>query len=976
MHVLHPAGAVATIVILLKKTALYIISAVMAPALWSAVDGVCAALRSDATFCADIHDTKADTSMVSAQAVSLTPVSVLRPPHKTGLLLPDSTTELYATSLVDSAVRTSHADTTVVDTAAVSHISDSLPRRPRRVVRRKVDLDNAVAFASKDSMVMIRRDSAIMYGESTVSYGDFKLNAAEIDMDLRDNTVYAVSTTDTAGEEIGKPVFTEGGTDYAAHNMRYNFKTRKGILYDVLTQQGEGFLQGGVTKKDSAGVYYFQNGKYTTCDDHDCPHFYFQITKGKMHPGKNVVTGPTYLVLAGLPLPVAVPFGYFPFTETYSSGVIFPTFGDDYNRGFYLRDGGYYFAINQNMDLALTGEVYTKGSWGLSARSRYVKRYRYSGSFNISYLKTILGDKGLPDYSKQTNFQVLWSHSQDAKANPNMSLSASVNFATSGYTRNDLNSYYSSAFTENTKSSSVNLTYRIPNSKWSFSAALNLSQRTQDSTISVSFPNLTVTMSQLAPFKRKRAVGAERWYEKIKMSYSGQLQNSLTARQDQFFQKSLIKDWRNGMKHTIPISATFSVFKYINVTPSMSITDRMYTSKVRRQWDPNAAVEVCDTSYSFYNVWDFNASIGLDTRIYGFFQPMKFLGDKVKMIRHVMTPSISFSGAPDFGSSFFGYYGSYDRPGPNGEIQQVTYSRFPNGLFGVPGRGKTGSLSFSLANNLEMKVKSDNDSTGEKKISLIENFTISQSYNFAADSLNWSNINTSMLLRITKGFNLNLAAVWDVYTYQLNEYGNPVRVNIPRWKAGKGIGRLSSTGTSFSYTFNNDTFKRKSKDKNKNKNSRDNEPPPSPDDRYASANGDDGEDENLGAEFDRDGYMKWTVPWSLSVNYSIGYSYGDFNKEKMEYNGKITQNLSFSGNIRPTKNWNFSFSASYNFDTHKLAYMNCNISRDLHCFTMRASFVPVGPYKSYNFHISVKSSLLSDFKYDKRSSLSNGVTWY
>lgn len=320
----------------------------MAPALWSAVDGVCAALRSDATFCADIHDTKADTSMVSAQAVSLTPVSVLRPPHKTGLLLPDSTTELSATALVDSAVRTSHADTTAVDTAAVSHISDSLPRRPRRVVRRKVDLDNAVAFASKDSMVMIRRDSAIMYGESTVSYGDFKLNAAEIDMDLRDNTVYAVSTTDTAGEEIGKPVFTEGGTDYAAHNMRYNFKTRKGILYDVLTQQGEGFLQGGVTKKDSAGVYYFQNGKYTTCDDHDCPHFYFQITKGKMHPGKNVVTGPTYLVLAGLPLPVAVPFGYFPFTETYSSGVIFPTFGDDYNRGFYLCDGGYYFAINQN----------------------------------------------------------------------------------------------------------------------------------------------------------------------------------------------------------------------------------------------------------------------------------------------------------------------------------------------------------------------------------------------------------------------------------------------------------------------------------------------------------------------------------------------------------------------------------------------------------------------------------------------------
>ena len=569
---------------------------------------------------------------------------------------------------------------------------------------------------------------------------------------------------------------------------------------------------------------------------------------------------------------------------------------------------------------------------------------------------------------------MLWSHTQDAKANPSLSLSASVNFTTSGYTRNDLNSYYSPSFTENTKSSTINVGYRFPNSKWSINASMNVSQRTQDSTLSVSFPNFSISLSQVSPFKRKRAVGAEKWYEKIRLSYQGQFQNSLTAKQNVFFKKSLIKDWRNGMRHSIPISATFNVFNYLNLTPSINITDRMYTQKVRRQWDPNASVEVCDTSYSFYNVYDFNASVSLDTKIYGFYKPLPFLGDKVKMIRHVLTPSISFSGAPDFGSSFFGYYGRYMRPNRNGEMEEQVYSYFPNSLFGVPGRGKQGALSVSLANNLEMKVKSDNDSIGEKKISLIENFTISQSYNFAADSMNWSNINTSLLLRLTKGFNLNLSATWDVYTYQLNEYGQPVRVNVPRWKCGKGLGRLSSTGTSFSYTFNNDTFTRKKKNDNGTGDS--NNRTQSNNRQIDPGRLDDEESGEEEMQLGRDGYMPWSVPWSLTVNYSIGYGYGDFDYKKLEYKGRITQNLSFSGNIRPTKNWAFNFTASYNFDTHKLAYMNCNITRDLHCFAMRASFVPVGPYKSYTFSIAVKSSMLSDLKYDKRSSMSNGVTWY
>lgn len=847
--------------------------------------------------------------------------------------------------------------------------------RRSRIVRDKVDLEGVVDFKSTDSMLIIRRDSAFMYGESTVKYGSIQLDAEQIEMDLSDNTVYAVGREDSVGEVIGSPIFNDNGTEYEAKTMRYNMSTEKGFITNVITQQGEGYLTGGTTKKSGEKDFFVKDGRYTTCDDHECPHFYMQLTKAKVRPGKNIVTGPAYMVLAGLPLPLAVPFGYFPFTDSYSSGIIVPTFGDDYNRGFYLSNGGYYFAINDNIDAAITGEIYTKGSWGLQAQSNYVKRYKYSGNFHVNYLKTIYGEKGDPDYSTQTNFQIIWSHTQDPKANPNMNLSASVNFSTSGYSRNDLNSYYSSAFTENTKSSTVNMTYRIPNSKWSFSTTFNVSQRTQDSTLAVSFPNLTVSMSQLYPFKRKKRAGDEKWYEKIKMSYSGQLQNSLTAKQNQFFKKSLIKDWRNGMRHEIPISATFNLFNYLNITPSIRLTDRMYTSKVKRHWDEARGIEVCDTNYSFYNVYDFSTSLSLDTKIYGFFQPLGFLGKKIKMIRHVLTPSVSFNYAPDFGSPFFGYYGQYQYTGANGEALVKRYSYFPNALYGVPSEGKNGSLSYSLSNNLEMKVKSDADSTGEKKISLIENLSISQSYNFAADSMNWSDINTSLLLRLTKGFNLNLSATWDVYTYQLNSYGNPVRVNKPRWTVGKGLGRLRSTGTSFSYTFNNDTFKRK-KDKSGKKDDNSAEDQPENGDTYARRQRDRKSGNDSGGEFDADGYMKWNVPWSLSVNYSIGYSYGAFNKQKMEYDSRITQNLSFSGNIQPTKNWNFSFSASYNFDTHKLAYMNCNIGRDLHCFTMSASFVPVGPYKSYNFHISVKSSLLSDLKYDKRSSRSNGITWY
>ena len=852
-----------------------------------------------------------------------------------------------------------------------------------RIDRSKVDIETAVTFSASDSLVLEGLNNAYLYGDGTVEYQDFKLNSAQIRMELDSSTVYAAGIADTAGVVQGQPVFKDKSGEYESETMKYNFKTERGYITGVITEQQDGFLQGGRAKRMDDGSFYVEDGKYTTCDDHENPHFYFHLTRAKVRPDKDVVTGPGYMVLADVPLPLALPFGYFPFSKKYSSGVIFPSFGDDYNLGFYLRDGGYYFAINDNVDLALTGELYTKGSWGLSGHLNYVKRYRYRGTFDISFLNTVYGDKGAPDYQKMRNFQVVWSHSQDAKANPNLNFSASVNFATSGYSRNDLNSYYNSSFTENTKSSTVNMTYRFPSSKWSLSATANIAQRSQDSTLQVSFPNLTVTMSQTAPFKRKKSVGGEKWYEKIKMSYSGRFQNSLTSGQDEFFKKNLIKDWKNGIQHSLPISATFSLFKYINVSPSISINDRMYTSKIRRQWDTQASREVQDTTYGFYNIFDFNVSMGFDTKIYGFWKPMKFLGDKVQMIRHVLTPTVSFGWNPDFGNPGWGIYNYYYYTDQAGNQQRRDYSYFSHGIFNVPGRGKSGVVSVNLANNLEMKVKSDKDSTGVKKISLIENLSLSESYNFAADSLRLSPLQANIMLRLVKNFNLNINSTWDPYVYKLNSSGTPVQVNRLRIQEGKGLYRLSSAGTSFSYTFNNDTFRRK-KDNENNKDRDDN--------GYGDEEDEDTEHESFsdmasrkrekkgksdsGQSSDSDGYASWQFPWSLSINYSVSYGYGDFDYDKMEYKGRWTQNLSFNGNIRPTKNWNFSFSASYDFTLHKLAYMNCSISRDIHCFTMSASFVPVGPYKSYNFHIAVKSSLLKDLKYDQRSRAQNGVRWY
>ena len=852
-------------------------------------------------------------------------------------------------------------------------------------LQRKQALDAPVSYQAADSIVMTAGNWAYLFGDGSVKYQQIELQAENIEMNMDSSIVFAKFGLDSVGSEFGYPLFKDGDQEYEAKLMRYNFKSKKGFINNVITQQGEGYVTAGRTKKMEDDAMNMVGGRYTTCDEHEHPHFYIQMTKAKVRPKKNIVTGPVYLVLEDVPLyPLGLPFCFFPFSSTYSSGILFPTFGDESTRGFFLRDGGYYFALSDYMDLAVTGEIYTKGSWGLAARSNYKKRYKYNGSFNASYLVTKLGDKGLPDYSKSKDFKLQWTHTQDAKANPFLSFSASVNFSTSSYDRNNTQSLYNGDVNSNTKGSSVNITKRFPNSPFTISGTMNVNQVTRDSSISVTLPDMTITMSRIYPFKRKKRIGKERWYEKVSMSYSGTLTNRISTKENLLFKSNLIRDWRNAMQHSIPVSATFTLFKYLNISPSVSYKERWYTNKITQQYDEELGrIVPKDTTYGFYRIYDYSASIAASTTLYGFFKPLPFLGNKVEMIRHRFEPSISLSGQPDFGSSRFGYYDEFDYVDAYGRNIHYTYSPFSHNTYGVPGQGKAGSVNFSIDNNIEMKIRSDKDSTGFKKISLIDKLSLSMSYNMAADSFKWSDLNMGMRLKLSKSYTLNLNCIFDTYTYDVDANGNPVRKNVTRWQAGKGFGRLRSTGTSFSYTFSNETFKKwfgGAEEKNVKPEKPDQgrkEEDEEEEDSSTSKSGSRllGQKKEQG-EYDADGYMVTSVPWSLSFSYSMRLGYGKFDPEKKEYKYKVTNSLSFNGSLQPTKNWRMNFNATYDFDMKKISYMTCSFTRNMHCWQLTGSVVPVGPYKSYSFTVAVSSSLLKDLKYDKRNNYRDGQTWY
>ena len=863
--------------------------------------------------------------------------------------------------------------------------------------RKKNGIDAPVHYVANDSLIYEGGSGmAYLYGDANVKYEDMDLKSEEIYMCLDSSLVHARGGKDSTGVAFGTPVFVMGKDTYETDSMAFNFKTKKGLISNVYTEQEDGFLTSELSKRNSAGEIFLQHGRYTTCDDPH-PDFYLALSRAKVTPGKKVVFGPAYLVVADVPLPFAIPYGFFPFTKSYSSGLIMPTYGDETERGFYLRDGGYYFAISDKMDLKVLGEIYTKGSWGLSAASNYKKRYRYSGSFFASYQNTINGEKNMPDYSKQTSFKIQWSHRQDAKANPFRTLSASVNFATSSYERNNLTSMYNpQSYSQTTRTSSVSMTNTFSSIGLTLSTTMNLSQNMRDSTISMTLPDLNISISRFYPFKRKKMAGKERWYEKISMSYTGQLSNSITTKEDKLLHSSLTRDWRNGMQHNIPISGNFTLFNYLNINPSLNFTDRMYTNKINRSWDEARQQEVTDTIDGFYNIYNWNFSVSASTKLYVFYTPWrKLFGDKIKTIRHVFTPQVSFNYAPDFSSSRYGYYETYQKTDANGNVSLVEYSPYSNGLYGVPGKGKTGSVSVDISNNFEMKIKSDADSTGEKKISLIDELGASMSYNFASDIRPLSDLSTRLRLKLTKSYTFNLNAVFASYAYELDENGRPHLSNTKTlWGMGK-FGRFQGMSQNISYTLDNNKvsnfFKwlRGEKVDKKNKNKRDDYDDEDEEDEFnRETNEDDtmqkgqrgARKENAGkAETDDDGYMKFSIPWSLSFGYGVSMrenTGGNFNYDKMRYPYKFTQTLNCSGNIRISDGWNISFSSGYDFENKKISMTTASLGRDLHCFNMSCQLV-LAPYTSYNFSFRCNAATLTDaLKYDKRSSYSNAVQWY
>ncbi|MBO5678743.1 MAG: LPS-assembly protein LptD [Bacteroidaceae bacterium] len=869
------------------------------------------------------------------------------------------------------------------DTALVSP-ADTLANDTTK----RTDLEAPVVYQSQDSMVWYKNGNAYLYGSGQVNYQKIELKANEITIDLETSTVYAQGTTDTLGVVTGRPIFADGDTPYESETMSYNFKSRKGFINNVTTQQGEGYMTSNTVKKGANDEFYIRKGRYTTCEDHEHPHFYLSLSTAKMRPNKDVVFGPAQLVVADVPLPLAVPFGFFPFTSDYSSGFIMPSYGDELERGFYLRDGGYYFAFSDYLDLKLTGEIFTKGSWGVGSISNYRKRYKYSGNVNLSYMVTKTGEKNMPDYSSSKNFKIVWSHRQDAKANPNQNFSASVNYATTNYERNNLTSMYNPALnSQSIRTSSVSYSRSFPDQKLNLSSSFNISQNMRDSTLSLTLPSLNISLSRIYPFKKKKAMGEEKWYEKISFTYTGALSNSITAKENEVFQKNLFTDWRNGMKHTIPISATFTAFKYINVTPSFNYTERWYSYKIDRMWDEERMRERQDTTYGFNRVYNYNLAVSANTKLYGFYKPIRAIfGDKVQMIRHVFTPSVSYSLTPDFGDAKYGYYKSYTYTDAQGEVRTVDYSPYAGSLYGVPGKGRSGSINMDVSNNVEMKVKTDRDSTGVRKISIIDELGGSISYNMAAKTKPWSNLSTRIRLKLTKNYTFSLNSVWATYAYEYNDVGRVVVGDRTEWSYGR-FGRFQGMSQNFSYTFNNGTLKKWQEkiDKLLNPEEEDAEEgasqqggsvqsAPNKGERKSSAGSQKGS-----VELDEDGYMAFKIPWSFSVSYGVSMrenTAAKINEKTMRYPYKLTQNMNFSGNIKISNKWNMNFSSGWDFDDKELTTTTMNISRDLHCFSMSCGIV-LKPYTSYNFSIRANSAMLADaLKYDQRSSAGGNVDWY
>nr|WP_319569877.1 putative LPS assembly protein LptD [uncultured Draconibacterium sp.] len=839
-------------------------------------------------------------------------------------------------------------DTIMIDTTGIDTVG--------MVKEEKPVIDAPIDYAAVDSMIVsLDGQKVYLYNQAKVAYQNIELEAYYIELDLETKEIYAEGVLDSVGEMTQKPLFRQGSEEYESETMRYNFETEKAFITKVVSAQGEGFIHSDRTKKIGEDVFITKDAKYTTCDA-DHPHFYLHLTKAKVISNKKIITGPAYLVLEDFPIYFPIlPFGFFPNSPTYSSGILLPKYGEEQNRGFFLRDGGYYWAASEYFDLTVQGDIYSHGSWGTRIKTNYKKRYKFGGNFGFEYAKNKYGEKGLDNYREGMQYKILWSHSQDSKANPNQTFSASVNVSSSGYDKQ--NAYNMNDYLTTTKSSSISYSRKFENTPFNLSMNLRHSQNTRDSTMSLSLPEMTFNMAKVYPFRKKNRVGKVKFYEKFGINYTANFRNTINAKESEILSSSFATDWKNGIRHNLPISFPSFSLGTINFSPGISYNEKWYFKKYNYNYveggeftgNPSNISENVriDTITGLNRVYDYAYSISASTNIYGFYTPRN-PNSKIQKIRHKMSPSISFSYRPDFGKDHYGYWQEV-QVDEEGNTQY--YDTNLGGIYGgSPGRGESGSINFSLNNSLEMKKLDVRDSTKTdeeqkyKKVKIIDNLSISSSYDLIRDSLNLAPF--SIRARTTvAGVSINMGTTLD--PYMLDE--NYRKVHKYAWNERSGLGKLgrvTRANLSFGMNFN-------SKNKKGNEN-----------------DGGDNQEETAGPSEEAlppifDEYVDFSIPWDFSFDYSLNYT-GATSASRP--NGRVTQSLGLRGNISITDKWQMSAMTNFDIQEGEFALTSFRLNRDLHCWNMSFNFVPFGYRKSYSFTISASSSMLQDLKIQKQQS--------
>ncbi|MFO7852975.1 MAG: putative LPS assembly protein LptD [Bacteroidota bacterium] len=831
-------------------------------------------------------------------------------------------------------------------------------------------VDMPIVYSALDSQyINMEEQKVYLVNGASAVYGDVSLEAYHIVLDLNTSEVEAWGRRDSTGKLVDTPRFKDAKEEFEADELMYNFKTKKAIIRNIVTEEEEGFLRSDVTKRHEDGSLHVKGSKYTTCDAEN-PHYYVSLPRAKVIPDEKIVSGPAFLVLEDIPLPLVLPFGYFPVQKEYDSGILIPRYGEENNRGYFLKGMGYYFAINDYFDLSLTGDLYTNGTWRLSAASNYTKRYKFSGNFSFNYANNITGYKGLENYSKSNNYSVRWTHSQNAKARPGTRFSASVNLSSSGYDRE--NSYVVQEHVNTTKQSSISYSKTWAGTPFNFSASLNHSQNSASKSVSLNLPKMSFSMSRIYPLKSINIGGPTKWWQEMQLQYSASLDNRIATTDEKMFTGEMFEDMKNGFQHDIPVSLPIRPFRNFSISPTLRYSGVLFTERTTKRWEPEYIDPVTSDTTSkviserergFFYGHAINPSISASysPQIFGMFQ---FTNPESRIIavRHVMKPSVSFSFVPAVEGLSSDMYREVqvDTVGNTRE-----YSIFENGIYSTPSLSRrNGNVNFSLANIIEAKVRSKTDTAdAEKKVKIIDNLSLNTSYNIFADSLRWSPV--SMAMRTTLFEELSVSARGNFDMYATDSLYR--RINASEWSVNRRPFRMTNFNLSLNFELNNllKSFFGEGKEKETRPQTGDDtaesglgdmpESFDSPGSRGGSSTGRSGS----GMVYDQYGYVDFNVPWSMRVAYNFYYT-------KTRGESTINQNVTMSGNVSLTNNFAITYSTGYDFRSKEITMTRIGITRDLHCWEMSFNWIPTGYLKSWDFVIRVKASVLRDLKYERR----------